>query len=274
VVDAATLFAQTRSAIASVAYPPRISYEIVVSGFDGSVPRADHYRALVRTQTGDVRVEAESDEEAANPVPPPHGVNTSLTATICIARGGCATHSEPAGRTPGSPDLLGVPVLSPAYDFGIVTPYRASRRAETEPTTLPVIASVVSSRRDYDISFLGMESIGNDMTDHLHFVPLHEPHRYRLRDLWINPTTHLPERAIVAGNFTVAPMTDVPWSIDFGSTANAWYISSETAMSTLYLSHQHVVRDAAISFEQIQPFDGIYGPALRPGVSPTTLVEP
>lgn len=84
----------------------------------------------------------------------------------------------------------------------------------------------------------------------------------------------MPERAVVAGNFTLAPMTDVPWVIDFGSTANAWYISSETATSTLYLAHKEVVRDAAISFEQIQPYDGIYGPALRPDVGPTTLVEP
>ncbi len=144
-VDAATLFAQTRSAIASVAYPPQISYEIVVSGLDGSSPRADHYRALVRTQTGDVRVEAESDEAAAKPAPPPRGVNASITATICIARGGCATHSEPAGRTPGSADLLGVPMLSPTYDFGIVAPYGgAKRRLDTEQTALPVLASVVS----------------------------------------------------------------------------------------------------------------------------------
>jgi hypothetical protein len=234
VVDAATLFAQTRSQ---------------------DLPRQI------------------SDEEAVSP-PPPRGVNTSVTATICIMRGGCAIHKEAVGRTPDSADLLGEPMLSPTYDFGIVTPYGATRHVDTGQTTLPVIASVTSSRKDYNITFLGTENVGSDAAYHLHFEPLGDPHRYRLRDLWINPTTHLPERAIVGGNFTLAPMTDVPWTIVFEATAKAWYVSRETAMSTLYLAHKHVVRNAAIAFEQIQPFDGIDGPILQPDVTPTTLAEP
>lgn len=273
-VDAATLFAQTRSAVASLAYPPEISYDIVVSGIDGGSQRTNHYRAVVRTETGEIRVEEISDEEEAGPSPPPRGFNSSVTATICIFRGGCATKSEAVGETPASADLLGVPVLSPTYDFGIVVPNGPARHVVTGQTTLPVIVSVASSRKDYDITLLGMESIGNNTAYHLHFVPLRDPRRYRLRDLWVDPATHLPERAIVAGNFTLAPMTDVRWTIDFGEMAGGWYISRETAMSTLFLPHRRVVRDATISFEDIAPSGSVYGPALTPDASANTLVEP
>ncbi len=51
--DAATIFAQTRSAIASVAYPARVSYTIVVSGLDGDVRKINHYRAILDTQRND-----------------------------------------------------------------------------------------------------------------------------------------------------------------------------------------------------------------------------
>jgi len=269
--DAAAIFAQTRSAVASVAYPPSLAYSIVVSGVDGSVNRTNHYRAIVNTETGNIRVRQVSDEEAAAPVTP-HGVNTAFTFTICIFRSGCGGRSIPVGPPQGSPDLLGVPLLSPTYDFGIIAPNSAHR--SNVDATLPVIATVASSRKDYDVTLIGSEALNGEPTIHLALRPLHDAHKYRLRDLWINPATYLPERAIVAGNFTAAGMADVPWTIDFKQIGSLWYVAKETPLTTLYLPHRQQVRNATIAFENIVATDEVYGPALVPDSTSDTLVEP
>jgi hypothetical protein len=267
-MDGASIFAQTRSA---VAYPPSIAYSIAVNGLDGNTSKANHYHAVVDTETGAIRLQSVSDEDVAKP-PTPHGVNVNFTFTLCIAKGGCGGRSIPVGRPESTGDLLGVPLLAPTYDFGIVAPY-AARRVNVE-TTLPIIASVASSRKDYDVTLVGSEAIAGQAAYHLALKPLHDPLKYRLRDLWVSPTTYLPERAIIAGNFTVAGMANVPWQIDFVTLGSCWYVSREAPLSTLYLPHQKVVRDATIVFENIVANDSILGPAIEPDVTPTTLVEP
>lgn len=271
-MDAAAIFAQTRSAVASVAYPPSIAYSIVVNGLDGNVPKANHYHAVLNTETGTIRLQTVSDEDLAKP-PTPHGFNAYFVLRISGGRGsGVGGPDFPMGRPPDETDILGVPLLAPTYDFGIVAPY-SSRHVDVD-TTLPVIASVASSRRDYEVTFVGTETLEGHASYHLALQPLHEPHKYRLRQLWVDPITHLPERAIVAGNFTLAPMTDVPWQIDFATSNASWYVSKEAPLSTLYLDHRKVIRNASIAFENISVNSSMLGPAIEPDVTPTTLIEP
>jgi hypothetical protein len=97
-----------------------------------------------------------------------------------------------------------------------------------------------------------------------------------LRELWIGTNDYLPRRAIVAGNFTLAPLVDVPWSVDFSILGGAPYITRESAADTLYLAHRRVVREATIAFEDVREPDGtIYDtPLVEPEIEDTTLVEP
>jgi len=141
-------------------------------------------------------------------------------------------------------------------------------------TELPIIASVASARKDYDVTLLEPGILEGRAAYHLGLRPLHDPHKYRLRELWVDPTTYLPLRAIVAGNFTLAPMTDVPWQIDFANVGSSWYVSREAPLSTLYLPHRKVVRSVSIAFEHIAPSGSGLGPAIQPAVTATTLVEP
>ncbi|MDQ2864626.1 MAG: hypothetical protein M3R51_00205 [Candidatus Eremiobacteraeota bacterium] len=169
---------------------------------------------------------------------------------------------------------MGVPLLSANYDFGLRAPRVPEKHVANETGPLPVIASVVSQSRDYDVTMLGTETLKEASVFHLGLRPLRDPGRYRLRELWIDETNHLPVQAIVAGNFTLAPMTDVPWRVDFQIISNVWNVSKESALATLYLAHQRVVREASIDFDNVTEPDGIYGPAVEPEATSTTLLEP
>jgi hypothetical protein len=141
---------------------------------------------------------------------------------------------------------------------------------------LPVIAIVSSQAREYRVTLLDMPTIDGTATYHLRLVPLRRPKDNRLRELWIGTGDYLPRRALIAGNFTVAPLVDVPWNIEFSVIDGRPYVARENAERTLYLPHRRAVRDAMIAFENVHEDDGsIYNqPLLTPDTTADTLVEP
>jgi hypothetical protein len=268
--DPYALFSQARAAVSAARYPERLDYTIDVSGFDGSLFRTNHYRATDRTEQG-IKVAAISAEEAAS-WHVPQGVNVKFVASIYGA-----AIVIPLGRTPASYDLLGVPMLAPSYTFGLRYPPVTVATTHTPPAagTLPVIAVVSSQARDYRIEFEGAQTIDDAQTYDLRLTPLRDPKNNRLRELWVGAGDHLPRRASVAGNFTLAPLTDIPWTIDFDVIGGAPYIARESADALLYMPHRQVVRAAQISFEDVRPGAGFMNtPLLAPDPSDTTLFEP
>ncbi len=246
---------------------------------DGSSARANHYRAYSRSADGIIDVAPISEEQAAQPPPVVHGINFAFTAFICGGQcsTGSATLSLPAGRPPRSPDLIGVPILDPTYAFGLKYPADSTGAAETEtPSSLRIIATVASMNRDYAVRLAGASTVDSVPSYHLLLTPLRKPKENRLRDLWVGIDDYLPRRAVLAGNFTIAPLVDVPWTVNFVVVDGAPFISSEIANSTLYLTHRRVVRDAVIAFEQINTSgDSPIGtPLVEPEVTETTLIEP
>jgi hypothetical protein len=156
--------------------------------------------------------------------------------------------------------------------------YRGPRAAASSPEadgSLRVIAIVSSGSPDYSVSLIDAPLLGGVPTYHLGLTPLREPKDNRLRELWIGSSDYLPRKAIVAGNFTLAPLVDVPWTVDFSVLNGAPYLTRETAVDTLYLQHHRVVRGATIAFEDIGEPSTIYDvPLIAPDVLDTTLVEP
>ena len=277
IVDAYALWLHARSAVTSAVYPSRIGYTIDVSGLDGSKPVAQHYRAVDDQSVGEVRVFPISDEELAAPPPVPHGVNFNFGLTLCIAKGGCDSYSVPAGKRPTASDLLGVPLITPAYAFGMRYRSVAVATPSSAQSPLRVIATVSAQAPEYRVSLIDTPEIDGITTYHLGLVALRHPKDNRLRELWIGENDFLPRRAIIAGNFTQAPLVDVPWTVDFAVVDGAPYISRESAGATLFLAHRRVVHDAAIAFENIHEPDSIYNePLVAPAASETTptLVEP
>lgn len=272
------LFAHARAAVSSARYPDSVDYTIAVSGLDGTTPRENHYRAYSRPAEGIIDVAPISVEEEAHPVVV-RGVNFALTATICGGR--CETGighvSEPVGRTPDSADLVGVPIVEPTYSFGLKYPETRGRPQAEETSKLPTIAIVATQTHDYDVTLVDEPLVDGTPTYHLRLRPLRKPHDNRLRELWIGRDDFLPRRALIAGDFTIPPLVNVPWTVDFTVSDGCPYIADEKAQATLFLAHRHVVQNAVIAFENVRDASAdsvFHRPLIENDPSATTLVEP
>lgn len=274
-VDPWALFLRARSAVTSAAYPWRLDYTIAITGLDGAKRVSDHYRASCDPTDGSIKLFPISDEQLAAPPPVPHGVNVKFNIGICFFL--CTGVSLPMGHPAPYQDLLGEPHIAPIYMFGLRygrVPYNV--KPVGVETALPVIATVSTRERNYDVSFLGMETVDGVDTYHLGLKPLRKPKDNRLRELWIGTTDYLPRKAVVSGNFTEAPLVDVPWAINFSVVDGMPFVTQESTEATLYLPHRRVVRDATISFENISEPDGsIFGrPLVVPDGADDELEEP
>jgi hypothetical protein len=250
--DSYAEFARVRAAVAAVRYPQRIEYAVVVSGDDGAEHRSDRYRARYDPDVGELRIQTISTREEEHPSTP-HGFD--LTATISFW-GVVILHTKNLTPTKSIEDLLGVPFLTPTYSFGIAHAFAPTSDATPAPgaTGLKTIAIVSAETHDYAVRLDGNSIIDGTTYEHLILRPLRDPNKYRLRELWIDPATELPRRAIVARNFTVAPEDTVAWRVDFATLNGALYIASETALSTLQEAHGRAVSNATITFDYA-PFE-------------------
>lgn len=274
-VDAWSIFVRTRSAVTSARYPWRLDYTIAVSGVDGVKPVSDHYRASCDPGDDSIKVFPISDEQLAGLQPVPHGVNTKFSVGICFFL--CTGFSVPMGHPAPYQDLIGEPHIAPIYMFGLRYSHVSYNVGPVgSETALPVIATVSTRERNYDVSLIGVETIDGIETYHLRLEPLRKPKDNRLRELWVATTDYLPRKAVISGNFTVAPLVDVPWTIKFSVVDGTPFVTQETTEDALYLPHRRVVRDATISFENISAPDGsIYGrPLVAPDPTDYDLAEP
>lgn len=272
-LDAYSIWLQARSAVSSAQYPRKLDYTIDIGGLDGDHPTDDHYRAAFDGADGVVRLFPISDETLAKPAPVPHGVNVNVNIFFCWI--GCLGISRRAGRPEPSLDLLGEPLLSPTYAFGMR--YAQPLRSSPAPGTggLPVIAVVSAQKPEYRVELVDEPAIDDVATYHLKMTPLRDPKNNRLRELWVGTNDYLPRRVAISGNFTQAPMVDVPWTVDFSVVGGAPYIARESAGGTLYLAHGRVVRDATVAFEDVREPTGTYDePLVTPAYKDDALVEP
>jgi hypothetical protein len=75
------------------------------------------------------------------------------------------------------------------------------------------------------------------------------------------------------GNFTDAPMSDVPWLVTFQNVDGNSYIKDETALEPLVFHHDRTFSSATISFDDISATDN--SPPILPTMdSHTALREP
>lgn len=251
------IFARARHVLQAQLYPDPILYRTTVQVSEGTKVEAEHFRAQALSH-GDVRVEGVSEEEQAAPHES-SGVNFKFTLSVgwnTGAGGQTATADEDAHRKEVSPDYLGVPLISPSYSFGL-----ASERTETpsqtaqEVSKLPTIATVTATSRPYNVSLMGTEIVDGSYTYHLHLEPFSHPDRYRLRELWVDVYTYQPIQLQTQGNFTAAPMSDIPWLVTFQNIRGSIYIKNETALEPLVFRHDRTFETASITFDEIRADD-------------------
>lgn len=268
------IYARTRAYWVSQIYPERLEYDVVVRVTDNGKPKIERYRSGYDGEDGSVAFDAVSDYEVAHPYTP-HGFNVFLPGVNL---------SKPEVPV----DFLGVPILTPNYGFGIATtplsqvggkrndaelireiraefhdpdPRGSGAPSLPSDTGLREIATVVSKSRAYDISYAGIDAIDGSPAYHLTMQPLREPHRYRLRDLWVDTSTYAPRKLDEALNFVNGPGTAVPWSVTFAQLDGATYIATETALAPMEYKSQ-LYSQASVSVENVRSVT-----ALSPGLS-------
>lgn len=247
-------------------YPPYLSYDVAVTVDEGASVRTQRYASGFDATNGAIWVDPVSDYELAHPHVV-HGMNFAL-AGVRI------------GKPEAPVDFFGVPVLAPTYTFGIAPfvaaqppdsqesaaqlvaavrrafhdPYRQGRTPPPATGThdqLPEIEHAVVTSHVYDITLAGEESVGGHLCYHLVLHPLRDPHRYRLRELWIDVQSDATWRLREALNFVDGPGTSVAWTVNFTNLAGAQYIGDENADAPVRyrgLLYRHVT----IAFEGLR----------------------
>ncbi|HEY2475643.1 MAG TPA: hypothetical protein VGI19_12710 [Candidatus Cybelea sp.] len=259
------IFEHARRVLQAQSYPDPIFYRTTIHVSERAKDEFEHFHG--QASGADVRVEGISDEEQGAPHES-SGVNFKVSFSIgwnTGAGGQTETDTQDAHRKEASPDYLGVPLISPAYSFGLTS--RETRSAKPSPggaSDLPTIATVTAIGRAYDVSLVGTDTVEGLYTYHLHLQPTIHPDRNRIRELWVDVYTFQIVRLQTQGNFTSAPMSNVPWLVSFQTVDGNTYVKDETALEPLVFPHDRTFSTASISFDDIRATDN--SPPILPSV--------
>jgi hypothetical protein len=281
----ADTFRQARASW-GVSYPPYAFYKTVVRYDSGDASMVRRWDTVEDLRRRSVHAAAVSDHDAAAPHVPSGtdaGVYGSLSWNgrgIVLGpktpkAGGMPTKGVIVNRERDI-DAIGPMSLAINQDFGIapslpaVTASRVAGSIASRPG-LAQIGRTGASASDYEIAVLDVRSeAGADAIVHLQLRPIRLPYRYRLREMWIDPSSGRTISAIVAGIGDRAPFDSVPWRIDFRSIDGATYLDRETALAPLTYRGA-LCRDVVITFENVQfsdtlPLESQLGIASTAGI--------
>ncbi len=187
-----------------------------------------------------VHAHALNREEAGHPHVP-HGTNfgiggvgpSGILPPGVMPSRGKTTNPEPTS------DPIGQLSFAVDQDFGLALtapPIGATAdmsEVAASVTTLPKIGRTGTVARTYDITDLGDVAENGVALHHLGLRPLRDPHRYRLRELWLDAKSSLPVRAVVAGIGKGGPLASIDWRVEFKQLEGGTYIARETALTPL-----------------------------------------
>jgi hypothetical protein len=238
------IFARGRRYWQSQRYPGLLEYDVAVRVVEAGKERIERYDEGYDGYSGAIRFDAVSDLEKAQPHQT-SGMNFFFFGLRI-------------GRPEAPIDYLGVAELAPNYGFGIgVTPLTPLPQTPTPqelvariraqfgdpaPTPSPTpddsgslreIAAVFSRDKIYTIVLDGIDALPDGPAYHLTLEPMRLPHKYRLRELWLDTTTFAPRKLVEAINFVDGPGTNVPWLVTFKQIDGATYVDSETALAQM-----------------------------------------
>ncbi len=247
------IYANAQRAWTAHVPPSHLGYTIVVTVTDHGVVKTRHYHANADTLDGSVDAQAISDEERAGDPQAARGVKL-------IA--GIKSHNHYFNKQlgPRDVDFLGVPQLAPDYTFG-VSHRRLRAYADPEIAQAPTqanpggvqIGRVTAVARRYVVSLAGVETIADRPAYHLTLVPVAEPARYRLRDMWVDTETSDVLQLRTEGNFDSPFTRAVPWLISFRGDGDARYIAREVAEKPIDFADKRHYEDVSIAFDDIVP---------------------
>jgi hypothetical protein len=240
--DAYAIFDAARKAWSAGAYPRYAEYVAVVSYHKGTKFVRRSWETTEDLRQGLVFSRGFSREEQARPYVP-HGINVGILGW---------------NMNPVQPDdPIGHVAFAIDQDYGLAAGGRhvASvtnwSQVEARSSALPVIGRTGTVARDYDVRLIetAVDAIGPEY--HLALTPLRDPEQHRLRELWVDGKTSLPEEAVVDGIGSRPPLTKVRWRVEYRQTQGATYIARETALAPVDYGKAGMLRDVTVSFEEL-----------------------
>ncbi len=274
VPNADAIFSRARDAASAQRCPARLEYVIVVEAHvDGHVEQ-NHFRARYLSDLDYLDVDAFSDEEQRSPYVP-HGVNIEIIPLVPLVDLSRALTAKVNHDGPPL-DLLGVPELKPSYTFGLrrASAHQPSPQADDSP--LRLIGSTTARSRDYAVNLVALELYEGVQAYHLRLTPLHDPARYRLRELWVDAASYSVLQVLTKGNFSEGPPTSSKWLTTYRDVNGCREIDREVALDTLDYGHDRQYTNTTISFDIIEDPTAYRSPVLtfRRPQADDVLVEP
>jgi hypothetical protein len=257
-LDADAMFAAARRARSESAYGHYAVYATVLTFRHNGHQVVSSWDTVEDLRRRLVHAHALAREEAAHPHVP-HGTNFGVGG---VGPSGILPPGvmPPTGKTANpepTNDPIGQLTFAVDQDFGlsltappIVATANMSEVASAV-TTLQKIGRTGTVARTYDVTDMG-DVIENGLAlHHLGLRPLRDPHRYRLRELWLDAKTSLPLRAIVAGIGNRWPLDAVDWRVEFKQLEGGTYIARETALTPLNTDGGRL-DDVTITFAELR----------------------
>jgi len=245
-LSSTAIFARVRDAWSQGAYPRYASYATIVEFHTATKYIKRTWDTVEDFRHATVFARKFSREETASPPDAPRGIN------IFVPLLGTLNKVQPD-------DPVGHVAFAVDQDYGIapmerhVTPASSASEFAAAAKTLPVIGRTGVNVRDYDVTLIETLQDDRGREYHLGLTPLREPEKYRLRELWVDANTWLPEEAVVAGIGSRAPLTKVLWRIEYRQVQGATYVASETALADVDYGKAGVLRWVTVSFAEFAP---------------------
>lgn len=252
-----TLYAAARRARSESAYAHYAVYATVLTFRHNGHQVVSTWDTVEDLRRRLVHAHALNREEAAHPHVP-HGTNFGLGVGPSGVLGPGVM--PPKGKTMNAEptnDPIGQLSFAVDQDFGLALtapPIGATAdmsEVAASITTLPKIGRTGTVARTYDVTDLGDLSENGAVVHHLGLRPLRDPHRYRLRELWLDAKTSLPVHATVAGIGNRGPLDAIAWRVEFKQLEGGTYIASETALTPLD-SDGGRLEDVTITFAELR----------------------
>ncbi len=228
--DPDAIFVAARKAWASGAYPRNAIYAVIVSFQNGSNRVRRTWEATEDLRGRIVNSHSFGREENA-----PHGINVVVPFLGDVNR---AKPTDPVGEVK----------LAVDEDYGLAPGDQGFGAAIND--------------RDYEVRLVETLTDARGPEYHLVLRPLREPEHHRLRELWVDGTTMLPEEAVVVGIGSRPPLTKVSWRVEFTRVQGGTYIARETALEPVDYGRDGLLTDFTVSFEGLALTSGYQSSGL------------
>ena len=241
--DPDAIFVAARQAWGSGAYPRYAVYAVVVTYHNGAKAVRRTWDTTEDLRGGIVYSHSFSREELADPYTP-HGINIQIPFV-----------ADPNRERPEDP--VGQVEFAVDQDYGIAPGSRKFSAAKSgaevrgDASHLPVIGRTATVNREYQVQLAETSTNTKGREYHLTLRPLRDPKQHRLRELWIDGATMLPEEAVVAGIGSRPPLTKVNWRVEFAHIQGGTYIARETALGPVDYGDDGKLTDCTVSFEEL-----------------------